>query len=266
MIIKKILFLLICIFSLSNIFSINAFAGSSCEEKKPNPAVLAAAGNRAILLKNTLDNLNPQVALIARVGSNMEKYNMHFTHAAFVVRDYPGYKGKWTVVHLLNQCGTGNSSIYAQGLLNFFADDLYSMDFKIIVPDKKLQTNLAAVLKSPLKLSLHNNHYSMLAYPFATRYQNSNQWILEVLVSANEGVRSREAIQQTLRESGFEPATIKVDGLTAIGAKMFKANVQFDDHPQTERNSGSYSVVSVKSLVSYLQQLGKIATVKDYLQ
>src|ERR1700733_6496528 len=133
----SILFFLVSVIGFSTVF-----AGTSCARKPYDPLLLARAGQSAISLKNTLDRLNVDVALVARVGSDMSRYNIYYTHLAFIVRNYPGRKDQWTVIHLLNQCGTSKSAIYAQGLFNFFMDDLYTMDFRVIVPAPDLQKKI----------------------------------------------------------------------------------------------------------------------------
>jgi len=230
----------------------SAFAGANCQEKQPDPLMLAKAGEKALQLQKILNQHNARVVIVSRVGSDMSKYGIHFTHAAFIAKDLPGYQGKWTVVHLLNQCGTARSAIYRQGLFNFFADDLHTMDFSFSVPSVDVQNKILALLKAPHKL--HNPHYSMLAYPFSTQYQNSNQWVLEVLTAAESGAKNREDVQQVLVTNNFKPGYVQIDGMTKFGANLFSANVQFDDHPRAEQQSGNYSVITVDSLLNYLKQ------------
>lgn len=246
------------------LFGLTVLVGTGCGKNTSNPAVLAAAGDQAVALKNILDKQNPQVAIISRVGSNMEEYNLHYTHGAFVIRSYPGREGQWTVIHLLNHVGTKMSSLYAQGLLNFFMDDLYNLDFRVTIPTPDLQQKIIAVLNSPLKLQLHNSNYSLIAYPFSTQYQNSNQWLIEVLTTATTGFATRASAQEVLQKEGYTPSILKVRTLTQIGAQLFQANVQFDDHPQAEQSAGHYSVVTVESLVAYLKEMGKVAFDKEY--
>jgi len=241
-----------------------AWAGTTCESIKVDPRVLSRASEQALALKQTLDRFKPKVALLARVGSDVSKYGMHYTHMAFVVKNYPGAEGQWTVIHLLNQCGTSQSNIYAQGLANFFMDDLFSLDYQLTLLKPALQTKLYALLTSPLKLSLHNNSYNMLAYPFSNEYQNSNQWVLEVITAANNASASREQVQEILTETGYVPTKIDIGGMSKFGAQFFRNNIKFDDHPQNEQSSGKYSVVSVNSVIAYLKLQGLLVSNQNY--
>jgi hypothetical protein len=238
-------------------------AGTSCNNSLKSPQIYEQASRHAVALNKKLNALHVKVALISRVGSDLSKYNMHYSHTGFAIKDYPGRKGQWTVIHLLNSCGTSKSSIHAQGLMNFFMDDLYNMDYQITVLAPTLQDQLYKNLKTPLVNKMHNDHYNMLAYPFSTRYQNSNQWVLEFLEAAQTGKNSRQVIQKTLMAKGYQPSIIPVSGLSKLGASVFKANISFDDHPNKEKNTNHYSVVTVDSIVAYLNAQGKVTANKE---
>ncbi len=113
---------------------------------------------------------------------------------AFVVRDHP--KGKWTVVHELNECGTDRSGLYDQGLGTFFLDDLFAYDAAILVPSPTSQARLAQVLSTRIPQQLHSRRYNMLSYAWSTQYQNSNQWVLETYAAgASEFAISERHVQ-----------------------------------------------------------------------
>src|SRR5262249_4160522 len=102
-------------------------AGTTCEQVSNQPELYINASRMAIEAQKKLDKLDAQVVLIARVGADLRKYGLRYSHVGFAVKKYPGMPGKWTIVHLLNGCNTSTSRIYAQGLMNFFMDDLYSL-------------------------------------------------------------------------------------------------------------------------------------------
>jgi len=233
-------------------------AGTSCAAEKPQPGMYLNASRLALEVNARLNRLQPRVALLARSGTNLDKYGLHYSHIAFVVRDYPGQAGKWTVLHLLNECGTMRSSIYRQGLMNFFMDDLYRYDYQLSIPDTATQERLYQSILSHKADKLHDPHYSMLAYPFSTRYQNSNQWVLEVIAaSAHPG--SRVAVQRDLMRNSYTPSVISLGPLSRMGASLASSPVAFDDHPEVERRRNRFSTVTVDSVVGYLRQRGMLA-------
>ena len=233
--------------------STNALAGRPCEERVPDAIVVQRALELASEAQQQLNASGAQVALIARAGQNLSQYGVRYSHFGFVWRDHP--KGPWRVTHELNQCGTALSEIYDEGLGNFFLDDLWKMEAAILIPGEPTQQRLATLFASHGHLGLHNAHYSMVAYPFSTQYQNSNQWALEVIAAAEARdavIASREQAQQWLKFAGYEPTELKLDALTRLGARIAKANVAFDDHPGELRWSDRIRTVTVDSVFRFM--------------
>ena len=94
----------------------------------------------------------------------------------------------------------------------------------------------------------------MVAYPFSTRYQNSNQWVLEVLadVLIGQPKAGRAELQSWLAGQDYRATTLRIPALSRLGGRMFRANVAFDDHPFERRMSGQIDAVSVESVVDFL--------------
>lgn len=233
-----------------------AFAGTPCEEVAASAGSMQKSLELARRVIGKLDESGGQVALIARVGQDLSKYKLRFSHLGFVVRDHPD--GKWSVVHDLNLCGTDASQLYIQGIGNFFSDDLFAYEAGILVLPAELQKKLQKVLVSPAQLKrFHEPKYSVVAYPFNTVYQNSNQWALEVLASAmapDGDVVTRAEAQKWLKEAGFEPTLLNIPTMTRLGGRMFKANVAFNDHPDEFRWSDRIYVVTVDSTFDFLRK------------
>ncbi len=243
----QLFFLSICTFSNTS------FAGKACEEKPPTVNAARNAFLIAGKVYETLENSGAQVALVGRVGSDLSAYKLKFSHMGLFVRDHP--KGKWLVIHELNDCGTSTSNLHIQGLANFFADDMFAWDALVVIPSVELQNKLAIDLSGKASLLMHEPRYNMLAFPFSTKYQNSNQWVLEALSKSmsNGDAFNRSSAQSWLKSSGFKPTTLEISAAKRLGARMFKANIAFDDHPIDRRMSGMIDVVTVDSLVDFLQ-------------
>ncbi len=103
--------------------SFTAFAGRSCEEAPVHTATVANALTLATQVENLLNEKQAEVVLIGRAGQNLTRWGVYYSHFGFAWRDHP--KGRWTVVHQLNRCGTDRSDIFDEGLGNFFLDDLW---------------------------------------------------------------------------------------------------------------------------------------------
>ncbi|MFU8798177.1 MAG: DUF2145 domain-containing protein [Gammaproteobacteria bacterium] len=248
----------LCLFFLP----LNVSAGTSCDQPSMTPELIAAATDKALEVRAYLNEIKPIVGILARVGSDVSKYGMYYTHLGFVLKQ-PG-DTEWSVIHLLNACGTATSRIYEQGLANYFLDDLLNMDAKVVIPTPALQKKLAVVLASSKIVTFHNPSYSMIAYPFSTQYQNSNQWALELLASALHDAKERKQAQDYLKATNYKPAKIAISGLSKIGAHLFKSNVSFSDHPENEGTNGKYSVVTVDSIVEYLKSQQLVSAEKEF--
>ena len=122
-----------------------AHAGRTCEPYQPTALSVSKGlelGKRAF---DQLDASGAEVALIARAGQNLGRYRLRWSHMGFVWRDHPD--GRWTVVHELNGCGSATSSLYDEGLGNFFLDDPFRYDAMIVIPDAETQHRLVAMLR-----------------------------------------------------------------------------------------------------------------------
>ena len=230
-----------------------SFAGRSCDEEAPDPKKIMQGLELAQMSKLRLDASQAEVAIIARVGQDLSKYHLRYSHLGLVRH---AADGRWLVLHELNQCGTAESNLFDEGLGNFFMDSPFAYETMILIPSLELQKKLAAVIDSGQARQLHQHRYNMLAFAFSTRYQNSNQWALEVLAAAQANdvkITQREQAQAWLKLASYQPETLHIPTLTRLGARMFKANVSFDDHPMDRRMSGLIDTVTVESITKFLQ-------------
>jgi len=228
-------------------------AGQPCTERPLDPDSLRKAFGLALKTREALDRSGAEVVMLARVGQDLSKWGLRYTHLGYVWRDSPD--GRWTVLHELNQCGSASSALYAEGLANFYADDLFRWEGLILIPPPEMQQRLAAAFRSGAFMTMHDARYNMLAYPFDAHYQNSNQWAIEVLADAEGGpFTGRPEAQRWLRQAGYQPTTLKIDAATRLGARMFRANVAFDDQPFDRRMAGQIDTVTVESVYAWLSR------------
>jgi hypothetical protein len=231
-----------------------AHAGQACREA---PLSLAEVRQAMTLAERTfaaLDASEARVALVARAGQDLSQYGVGYSHMGIAVRDHPS--GRWTVVHELNDCGTARSDLFADGVGNFFLTDLYRYRAQVVVPGPALQGALAAAMAGPAPRRLHEPHYNMLSYVYGTRYQNSNQWVLELLAAADTepgAVPTRAMAQERLRSQGYRPPTVHVPAAARLGARMFRANIAFDDHPFDRRMAGQIDTVTTDAVLAWLR-------------
>jgi len=233
-----------------------ALAGTPCEGTPASPEQVRMGLQMADTTRTALESMDDEVVLIARVGQDLAKYGLTYSHMAFAVREHPA--GAWSIVHKLNGCGTATSSLYDEGLVNFFSDSPFRYQAGIWRLAPGAQARLKKALLGKKAKDYFEPHYSLLAYPFSTRYQNSNGWVLEMLafaVAPEDEANTRVSAQAWLQANGYRPTQLELGTLTRLGARVTKANVAFDDHPPELRWSGHIQTVTVDSVVTWLRTL-----------
>ncbi|KQW35735.1 hypothetical protein ASC76_21210 [Rhizobacter sp. Root404] len=231
-----------------------AQAGRSCENRPPTVAAVERSMALAEHTARQLERSGAQVVLLARAGQDLSEYHLRYSHLGFAYRDGE----RWRVVHKLNQCGTANGSVYRQGLGEFFLDDLFDYEAAIVVPQPEVQAKLLPALKDNARLAqLNTPAYSVVAYPWAQRYQQSNQWAIETLAMTQEpGARTRERAQAWLQLKDYQPTTLRIGALKRLGGRLTAANVAFDDHPNEKRFADRIDTVTVDSVFSWMNRSG----------
>jgi len=235
-----------------------AVAAAEC---KPVPSTLTqvregvAAGVRLV---EALDRTGAELAIVGRIGSDQSERGIRYTHAGLAWRDHPA--GRWHFVHLLNHCGSARSELFDDGPVTFFMERPFRYDAWVMVPDEELQQSLLELLRRGVDGRLHEPRYSSIAHPFRTRFQNSNQWLLELIALAlhPDGPSTRERAQQVLRLEGFEPERVRLGFFERIGARRMD-NVSLSDHSRGELRAGGYAYVSVASIARFLERVGVLA-------
>ncbi len=236
--------------------AVPAKAGQPCEERPLAAHEVVLSMDLAQRTVQALEASGAQVALVSRAGQDLSRYRLRYSHMGIAVRDHP--KGRWTVVHALNDCGSAASGLYDEGMGNFFLTDLYRHETQLVIPGPELGARLAKLAATRTPVRLHEPKYNMLSYVYSTRYQNSNQWVLETLAAAAAPpgqVETRFEAQKWLRSIGFQPPTVEVPAAVRLGARMFRANVAFDDHPYERRMAGQIDTVSTDAVVRMVRMV-----------
>jgi hypothetical protein len=242
-----------------------AHAGRSCDD---TPLTAQAVEQSLALAQKTHQQLEAQfekngsaVVILARAGQDLSKYQLRYSHLGIAYRVVnPGSSmPSWRIVHKLNECGSSVASLYKQGLAEFFLDNLYAYESAWVSLKPNLQKQLIAAIESgaPLK-QMHEPNYNMLSYPWSVRYQQSNQWVLELIAYSeqnNGALPSRQNAQSWLKQAGYIPTTLEIGPLTRLGG-MTRANITFDDHPNSRRFANKIDTVTVDSIFIWLKRSG----------
>lgn len=240
-------------------------AGTRCEAETVSPQKVAAAAQTALTVAAALDERDAPAALVARVGTDLSAQGLVYSHIGFVVRDHPS--GRWTALHLLNECGSDRSNLYAQGLVNFFSDHLVNQDARIVWLEPAQAQRLAERLRALPRDGLHQPHYNLIARPGSADYQNSTAWVLEILGTTLPDISAdanRRGAYLAAQHDGFRPDAIHIPYSKRVLGGLFSANVAFTDHSIGTRLGGDYPVVTVRSIVQYLDRSGHVDAQREW--
>jgi hypothetical protein len=233
----------------------DARAGRSCEAKPLNTQSIDRGLQLAEKTRVTLNASGVTVVILARAGQDLSRYNLRYSHLGIA---YKASDGKWLVLHKLNACGSDEASLYRQGLGEFFLDDLFRFEATWVPLKTDVAERVLKHINNPSAAqAMHHQRYNMLAYPWSTKYQQSNQWAMETLAAAlDPNVTTRSQAQTWLQAKRYEPSVIRLGPLTRLGGRIGSANIAFDDHPNEKRYSDRIETVTVDSVMAWLQQAG----------
>ncbi|MBD8526655.1 DUF2145 domain-containing protein [Pseudomarimonas arenosa] len=238
-------------------------AGQACSPEPVTPGELETAVAMALAVRHEAERRNAPAALVARVGTDLAEQGLVYSHVGVLLRDRP--EGRWSVVHLLNECGSAESNLYVEGLVNFFADHLAAPQARLIWLDEALARQLADEASESTWLALHQAHYNLLSRPGKQRSQNSTAWVLELLAAAmRPGADDRGTAQAWLSGQRYHPDVIHVPYSKRLLGGLFASNVEFTEHSVKDRLGGRYQTTTVRSIVQFLQSQGQVQAQSEW--
>lgn len=234
-----------------------AMSGSSEAGKSRLPtAEVATFSNR---VQQDLAARGVHVAIVARMGRDPKVLpkGVQYTHVSFWVFSQitraDGSTGRGYQVYNLYQDDKNRSQsrLVQDSPADFFAG-AYRLDTGIIIPDVRLQKKLLKVIASPTYSALHNAHYSVLANPNTSQFQNCTEHTLDVLMASIYGTRSVPQIKANIA-THFQPQTIQLGGLKRVLAPVASQALSTEDH-------GAKVATATFGSIARFMQANKLAT------
>jgi hypothetical protein len=233
--------------ALLGLAAILAFAGGTahaassqfCDRTKP---LTASQQDRLLrftaVVQEALSATGSDAVLISRSGLDLSRFRIRYSHAAIA---WKAADGTWSARQLYYACDEGQPRLYDQGLAGFVMgidDSALGYVSIVALPSEAAQALRSAALDTPRAMHLLAARYSANAYPFSLRYQNCNQWVMELLAVAwgdlPDGDNLRERAQQWLREAPYKPEPVDVGSHALVFASNFVPLLHLDDHPQDD--------------------------------
>ena len=217
------------------------------------------------VIKDELDKSGQRLALIARSGLDLSRFNTRYSHAGFSLKDSPDTP--WAIRQLYYACDEKQPRIFDQGMLAFVMgmnEPTLGYVSVVLMPEAEAAAVERVALDKRTALQLLGATYSANAYAFSLRYQNCNQWVAEVMAAAGGGlvddeglakpVLLRERAQGWLKAQGYTPLVLDVGWRPLMWATAFVPWLNNDDHPAQDQAQAVYRVSMPASLEGFVRQ------------
>lgn len=213
----------------------------------------------AAVVKQTLERSGRGVALIARSGLDLSRFGIRYSHAGISLKESPN--GPWSVRQLYYACDESRPRLFDQGMAGFLiGSDDPSVGYvsMVLLPQADGEALARTSLEPRLALELLAADYSANAYAFSTRYQNCNQWVMELIASAwgqlDPSRPARDAAQRWLQAEGYAPAPIDVGSHALLFAAQFVPLIHLVDHPQDDLYALRLRISMPASIETFVRQ------------
>ena len=224
------------------------------------------------VIKAELDKSGQRLALISRAGLDLGRFGVRYSHAGFSLKHSP--ETPWAVRQLYYACDEKQPHIFDQGLLGFLLgmnEPTLGYVSVVLLPEADAAELERAALDKRQALQLLGATYSANAYAFSQRYQNCNQWVVEVLAAARGRLLEdaevaasgggppggagalRERAQAWLLGQGYVPSVIDVGWRPLMWATAFVPWLHNDDHPAEDQAQALYRVSMPAAIESFLR-------------
>jgi hypothetical protein len=211
----------------------------------------AAAQDRllrfAALVHAQLDAAGAPVAVVSRSGLDLSRFGLRYSHAGLALADGAG--PRWAVRQLYYDCAEGRPRLFDQGLSGFVSgtdDPATGHVSLLLLPADASATLAAAAQDRPRALRLLAADYSANAHAWSLRYQNCNQWLVELMGVAfgglDDGPDLRARAQAWLRADGYRPSAVDAGSHALMFAAGFVPWLRLDDRPEEDRHSLLFQV------------------------
>lgn len=227
------------------------------------PSLSAAQQDRllsfAALVRHELEASGQSVALVARAGLKLQRFNLRYSHAGVSLK--ASANGAWSVRQLYYACDEQRPRLYDQGLAGFVLgnDDAQRGHVSIILlPAMPAAALEGTALDTATALRLLGTSYSANAHAFSQAYQNCNQWLVELMAAAwgalGPGDNLRAQAQAWLQDQGYAPQPVAVGSHWLMLAAPFIPWVHLNDHPQDDLYALRFRTSTPAAIEAFVQQ------------
>jgi hypothetical protein len=198
-----------------------------------------------------------RVAMVFRTGRPRSDLpdGIAYTHGAFwIYRTITTADGQtlsgYAVYNLYagdGQAWPKNRSRLVQDFPFDFARGSSVDDVAEIIPSPEMQRRMLAVIDSPTYEALHNPVYSLVANPWTPKYQNCNNFMLEVVGAAAWETTDPARITADLK-AHYQPTIVKAGPLMRLFGPIADSRLKTDDQ------SGPIRTATYESMSAFMDK------------
>jgi len=237
------------------------------------PELSPAAQDRllrvAAIVKAELERSGQRIALVARSGLALQHFDQRYSHAGLSLRDSPNTA--WSVRQLYYECDEQRPRIFDQGISGFVLganDPAEGYLSVVLLPVEAAKLLERSALDDRQALQLLGATYSANAYAFGQRYQNCNQWLVELLAAAwgslPPGDAPRRRAQEWLMARGYTPSVLQVGWMPLMWLANLVPWLHSDDHPPEDLAAAQFKVSMPESIESFVHAMLPEATRTEF--
>ena len=204
------------------------------------------------------------VALIARSGLDLRRVDERYSHEGVAIQDGDGKP--WSVRELYYSCEDHKPRIFDEGFTGFVTgtdDPGLGYISLVFLPSERAEPLRTTAVDKHHALGVLGASYSANAYPFSTRHQNCNQWVMELLADAwgagapdddaGTDADARTRAQAWMRTQGYLPTVFTVSAHPMTWLADIVPWLANDDHPPEEIAHNRYNVSMPQSIETFVQ-------------
>ena len=237
--------------------SANAADSAASGQQSSEFLTVEQAASFSKQIERSLASKGARLAIVFRAGRSRGDLpeGVSYTHGAFwVYQDIQKEDGSimkgYAVYNLYHGDGETlerTKSYLEQDFPFDFVDGAKENDVAVIIPAPELQRRIRAVIASPTYEALHIEDYSVISNASDPKYQNCNEFMLDVIAAAAWETSDYAQIKGNLTEH-FEPTRIKAGILKRILAPVVDEQIRTSDH------KGALETVTYASLSAFLEK------------
>jgi hypothetical protein len=217
----------------------------------------AAAFSKQI--ERDLAGKGARVAIVFRTGRPRSELpdGIDYTHGAFwtfvpITLDDGRAINGYAVYNLYHGDGKtlakDKSYLHQDFPLDFIAATAVD-DIAVIIPSPEMQRRITEIMASPAYTDLHIKPYSLVSNPHDIKYQNCNEFMLDVIAAAAWETSDMAQIKTNLQKH-FKPTVVKTSLIERVLGPIADSRLKTDDQ------RGPIVTVTYESMASFMRDNG----------